>query len=82
MLGAGNSWAKLEWTYDDDTTKQVELAEFIELILVAYVLRFNESLHILLFPSLSSVQLTNADRKFFKNSAVLRNHIRQVIIDR
>jgi cytochrome P450 len=82
MLGEGASYAKLEWTDLDDSIRQVELAEYIDLILESFFLRINDNPLFLLVPTLATKQLTNADRKFFKNTAVMRDHIRQIIVDR
>ena len=72
MCGRGESTKKLPYVGPGMKVEEKELADFIDVVVDDVTSRFSANPLIGIFPSLFLWQITEVDKRFFKNSATIR----------
>jgi len=79
MCGRGESTKKLPYAGPGMVVVEKELADYIDTIVEDILARFSANPLIGVFPSLYLWQITEVDKRFFKNCATLRSHLREIV---
>jgi len=79
MLGDNASFKTLPYLGDDDKVIQVEMADYLDMVLSSFAKRIGDNLLTFLFPSLLRYQITATDRRLFTNSRNVRNAIGDIV---
>ena len=79
MCGRGESTKLLPYVGPGMKMEERELADFLDKIVDDILERLSANPLVSIFPSLFFYQITEVDKRFFKNCATLRSHIRELV---